>query len=147
MKENLKEIIDWTLKKLNMESEDAADLIFKTGNAETGYRILRQMGNGPAVGFWQVEKDTIKDIWDNFVSFRKELKGKLLMLGFNEAEQEMSVLSSLALQIAMCRITYWRYPKRLPKKGDLQGQAEYWKKAYNTELGKGTVSHFIKANS
>ena len=27
-----------------------------------------------------------------------------------------------------------------------EGRAKYWKAHYNTELGKGTVEHYLKAN-
>ena len=32
-----------------------------------------------------------------------------------------------------------------PKAGDLEGQAKYWKKYYNSHLGKGTIEHFMEA--
>jgi len=28
----------------------------------------------------------------------------------------------------------------------MEAQAGYWKRVYNTELGKGTVKHFMEAN-
>ena len=40
MEGSIKKIINWTLDYLNMNSEDARDLIYKTGMAESGYRAL-----------------------------------------------------------------------------------------------------------
>ncbi|KKL97553.1 hypothetical protein LCGC14_1833310, partial [marine sediment metagenome] len=36
-------------------------------------------------------------------------------------------------------------PEEIPD--TLEGQAVYWKKHYNTPLGKGTARKFVKANS
>jgi hypothetical protein len=41
----------------------------------------------------------------------------------------------------LCREHYRRVPAYIP--GDLQNQAEYWKKYYNTSAGKGTVDEYI----
>jgi hypothetical protein len=43
----------------------------------------------------------------------------------------------------MCRVHYYRVPAALPPAGDLAEQAAYWKRYYNTELGRGTVEHFL----
>ena len=147
MNKVIKEIIDWVLTEIDMSSPEAAQLIYRTGMAESGYRALRGATSGnPAVGFWQVEPATIDDCWDNFINFRQEVMQKFLHLGFNVDDRNMSVLSSLALQIAFCRIKYWRHPEKLPKLDDLEGQAKYWKTVYNSELGKGTIEHFMEAN-
>ena len=45
--------------------------------------------------------------------------------------------------IVFCRLKYWRVPKRMPN--TVEGQANYWKKYYNTEGGKGDPEHFIDA--
>ena len=147
LNKEIKEIIDWTLIELDMYSPEAAQLVYRTGMAESGYRALRGSTKGnPAIGFWQVEPATIDDCWDNFIMFRQELLQKVLHLGFHIDDRELSVLGSLALQIAFCRIKYWRYPKKLPKLNDIGAQAKYWKDCYNSKLGRGTLKHFMEAN-
>jgi hypothetical protein len=42
----------------------------------------------------------------------------------------------------MARVHYLRRPEPIPT--DLTGQAEYWKKWYNTYLGAGTVEEYIE---
>jgi hypothetical protein len=49
---------------------------------------------------------------------------------------------NLQYAAAMCRIHYVRKPGLIPI--TVTGQALYWKKHYNTELGKGTESEFVK---
>jgi hypothetical protein len=145
MRRDIKKIINYTLDKLDMNSEEASELIFKTGEAESGYRALSQRG-GPAVGFFQVEPDTILDTWDNYAMYRPELKTKLWGIGFDDTKAEMCVMSSIALQVAFCRLKYRRDPHPLPKVGDIEAQAKYWKRVYNSHKGRGTIKHFIEAN-
>ena len=147
MIKDIKDIIDWTLKYLDMYSEDAADLVFKTGMAETGYKAIKQYGGGPALGFWQVEPATINDTMENYVKYRSKLEKLLISLGYDETHSEMRVMSNIALQVAFCRLKYKRDKYALPKANDLKAQAEYWKRVYNSHLGKGTIKHFMEANN
>ena len=146
MKKQIKEIIIWALKEMDLYSFDAADLVYKTGMAETGYRHLKQMGGGPAIGFWQIEPATLIDIMDNYVKYRPELEKGLKSLGFDRSDMETRVMSNIALQAVFCRLKYKRDKYALPLIGDLLGQAKYWKRVYNSHLGKGTIEHFMEAN-
>lgn len=149
MKDTIKEIIEVVLKKLDKDtninySEEASDLIFETGNAETGYKHLKQMGGGPAVGFFQIEGWVIKDCYVNYIKYRPILIKFAEALGFDEDDMEFSVMSNIALQVFFCRICYRRRPGSIPM--STQERAVYWKKEYNTEKGKGTPEHYMEAN-
>ena len=146
MEKSIKKIIKWTLKYLDMDSEAARDLIFKTGMAESGYRALEGYGNNPAIGFWQVEPFTMNDTIENYVNYRPEIKTKLFGLGYDDKDNEMRLMSNMALQIAFCRLKYRRDKHALPGIENIDSQAKYWKRVYNSELGRGTIEHFIKAN-
>ena len=142
---SIKEIVEGTLYKLDMYSDDALSLIMRTGWAESGYRALRQY-KGPAIGFWQVELDTVNDTLDNYVAYRPHIMKVLEGLGLDTEDLEFSVLSSISLQAAFCRLKYRRDSKPIPSWDDMEAQANYWKRVYNTKLGKGTVKHFIECN-
>ena len=75
MKREIKEIINYALDGLNMNSEDAASMVYRTGMAESGYRNLRQI-SGPALGFFQVEPATVRDTMENYVNYRTGIKTK-----------------------------------------------------------------------
>ena len=145
-RKDIKSIIDWTLKKIDMYSKDAASMVYTTGMAESKYKYLSQMGDGPAIGFFQLEPATMKDIMENYVAYRKPILESLKSLGYAEDDSEYRVKSNIALQVAFCRLKYKRDPFPLPKHSDTQGQAEYWKRVYNSELGIGTVEHFLESN-
>ena len=147
MKETIKALIDKVLTDMEdigiKKTDEAAALIFETGNAESGYRHLEQIG-GPAKGFFQIEGWVIKDCWDNYIVFRKSIQKFLEGYGFDPDNMEFCLTSNIALQIAFCRICYRRKPGSIPK--DIEGRAAYWKKHYNTPLGRGTVEHYLEAN-
>ena len=142
MNQSIKKIINYVLKDLNMYSEDAESLVYRTGMAESGYRHLEQV-KGPAIGFFQVEPDTINDPIDNYLKFRPKKLAHLVKRGLDIDAPETSVLCSIYLQVAFCRYKYWRSPKAIPKGMVLQ--AKYWKEIYNGP-GKGTIEHFVESN-
>ena len=49
---------------------------------------------------------------------------------------------NIAAGIVHERLKYWRVPKKMPN--SLEGQADYWKKYYNSESGAGSPEHFIE---
>jgi len=147
LKFTIKELIQETLVRLGEYgipySDEAVELVFETGNAETGYRHLEQMG-GPAVSFFQLEPDTIADNWENFIIFRPKLIEGIYSLGYIEKYPMFSTLSNIAVATAMCRVYYWRQDGPIPS--TTEERAEYWKDVYNTDLGEGTIKHYLEAN-
>lgn len=141
---DVKPIIHKVLTDLNMHSEEACDLVYRTGMAESGYRALAQMG-GPAISYFQLEPDTINDVIENYLYYRKPLMDKLVKMGLDESDPNWSVMTNIAVATAFCRLKYRRDSEPIPK--NLKQQAQYWKRVYNSELGKGTIEHFIKANT
>ena len=94
MNQSIKKIITYVLKDLNMYSEDAESLVYRTGMAESGYRHLEQV-KGPAIGFFQVEPDTINDTINNYLKFRPKKLAHLVKRGLDVMEPENSVLCSI----------------------------------------------------
>ena len=140
MIQEIKEIVEHALYKLNCYSDDALALVV---------RALEGYGDGtPAIGFWQIEPATLKDMIKNFLNYRKRYKDALKELGmeFKGDDIEISVMSNMAVQAALCRLHYRRDKKPLPSWDDMEAQGLYWKRVYNTPKGRGTIKHFIEAN-
>ena len=57
-------------------SEDAITLVMATGLVESRFKYIRQLGTGPARGFFQIEPTTCVDTNRHFLSHRKTLMGK-----------------------------------------------------------------------
>ena len=149
MIKSIGEIIDEVLHHLESagipRTVDAYNLVFETGMAESGYRALEGYGEGnPAVSFWQLEPATIRDTWENYITYRKPLIEAVYKLGLIEENKVFSVFSNIALASAFCRIYYRRMPGAIPH--SMPERAAYWKRFYNTIKGRGTVDHYVAAN-
>ena len=138
-----------TLQYLGLWSEAAEALLIGTAAQESaGGRYLHQLGGGPALGIYQMEPETHKDIWKNFLTYRADLAPLVRGLrsvqspGIRAAEE---MIGNLFYATAMTRIHYFRRPEALPDAGDIPALAAYWKAHYNTVLGAGTEEEFIAA--
>ena len=148
MIQEIKAITEYALYRIDAYSDDALALVVRTGMAESGYRALKGYGEGnPAIGFFQIEPATMNDMIDNYIKYRSHYEKNLISLGMNfQKDTILSVMSTIGVQAALCRIHYRRDKHSIPSWDDLEGQAKYWKRVYNTNLGRGTTEHFIKAN-
>ena len=134
-------IVRPTLDALQMGGVAAENLVLGTGLVESGFRHLRQI-HGPALGFYQCEPATYRDIL-RYLDRRPYMMARLRLLIAGDGLPEVSQLVwNLKFATAICRLHYWRKPAAIPN--DLAGQARYWKRHYNTPLGRGTVEKYLK---
>lgn len=138
-------VIQPTLKALGMYSKEAEDLVLGTACQESHCgEYIRQLGckgQTGAFGIYQMELATARDIYDNYLRYHpetykivEELRGPAMTI-------TDALVLNLAYATAMCRIHYRRVKPAIPYTTD--GQAEYWKKYYNTIKGKGTVNEYL----
>jgi len=133
-------VIEPTLEDLGMLSTSAVELVLGTALQESHLTYIKQLGEGPALGVCQMEPNTHDDIWKNFLTYRNVLSDAVLDIGGPEPQE---LIWNLKYSVAMCRVHYRRVRSPLPQAGDVEGQAQYWKTYYNTELGKGTTQEYI----
>lgn len=126
-------------------SKAAEQLLLGTAMQESRLEYIDQLapGPGPAYGFWQMERLTHDDIWDNYLRFNNPLKNKMILLKAAWQPSVAQCATNLAYACGMARVHYRRRPEALPPVNDLLAQASYWKKHYNTHLGKGTVGEYM----
>ena len=92
-------VIRPSLKKLGLHSTSGEELVPGTAIIESGLTYLKQHGDGPALGLWQIEPPTHEDLYTNFLNYRPEL-GSILMelrapnlsMGENLATNQRSTL-------------------------------------------------------
>lgn len=149
MKKSSQDLLDMiikpTLYDLGMDSEEAETLMLGTALAESGGHAITQV-EGPALGLWQMEPRTHNDIHENYIRYRPSLYVRL-----KAAAQYGGALPPVPevmtwnarYACAMARIHYRRFQEPLPL--TIEEMAEYWKKYYNSPVGRGTVEHFIEA--
>jgi hypothetical protein len=133
------------LQSVSLWSPAAEELVLGTAAQESdGFRYIKQLGGGPALGLWQIEPATSRDIWDHWLAHRPglaELVAGYIAPGHGREDQ---LVWNLALGAAMCRVFYRRFSAPLPAADDVEGQAAYWKRLYNTHLGKGRPEEYVE---
>lgn len=138
-----KNIVIPALVEIQSYSTDAENLVLETAMVESGLHYVRQIGSGPALGFFQMERKTHDDIFSNFLGTTKR---QHLIDGLCNLTDRVGDASELETNpfyaAAMCRIHYLRQPGAIPS--TRIGRAEYYKKYYNTPLGKGTVGDYME---
>lgn len=130
-------IIKPALDDLVMYSEEAVELLIFTCAAESnGGTYLKQI-SGPALGIYQMEPATYNDIWQNFIMKNSSVLLRFIHgFGINQMPSEDRLIYDLRFATVMARIFYIRIPEELPKVYDLDALWKYYKRYYNTSLGK-----------
>lgn len=138
-------IIKPVLTDLGFGGEAAEELLLGTVVHESmNFKYRKQMGGGPALGLYQMEPNTHDDIWINFLKYRAKLADDVsVFLSSPEADKHVELETNDKYATAMARVHYLRVSEPLPALGDLNAQADYWKKYYNTHLGKGVPREYI----
>lgn len=154
-------------------SDAARELVILTIATEShGGTYLRQV-RGPANGITQMEPRTESDLWDwidsrqpkSLIQKISKMHGDHIIFaraGTREVTELSPMKYNLAYQIAMCRMHYFRVKEALPEvnminwsspeqdvlvrpdKESLNRMAAYWKKYYNSRLGKGVPETAVK---
>lgn len=133
-----------TLEQIKLWSPAAENLLLGTALVESDhFHYLKQISE-PALGFYQIEPATHDDIWDSFLIFRKELRREVLAFLAPVPEPKDQLITNLAYATVMARLIYYRRREPLPPHDDLALLAAYWKRWYNTELGKGEPEKFVR---
>lgn len=144
IKQLREEIIKPILEYLELYNKNAENLLVGTACQEShAGEYIRQLGckgDVGAFGIYQMEIATHNDIWNNFLKYKKDLASKIESLKIVGLSIQDNLKYNLAYATAMCRIHYYRVKEAIPD--NIYGQAKYWKKYYNTELGKGTIEEY-----
>ena len=142
-------VIRPVLHDLRLWSQSAENLLLGTAAQESlfGYYLVQR--RGPALSIFQIEPATHNDLWERFIPSRSQalraaVKGlagaRWAGLRYPPA-QEMVV--NLAYATALARLHYLRVPAALPDADDVAGLARYYKRFFNTPLGRATEAQFV----
>lgn len=121
-------------------SHSAENLLVGIALTESELRYVKQI-KGPACGPFQMEPLTHDDIYANFLMYKPVLRQRIIAWSRNAiltpSAEEMC--GNWYYAAAMARAFLLRIRRQLPSANDPVGMAEYWKKYYNTHLGKGRI--------
>ena len=116
------QVIYPALNKMGMWSEAAGELVLGTAIVESNLTYLKQHGEGPALGLWQVEPATHEDLYANYLNFRPEMMSSLMELRSPPLNMNENLATNLMYGAAVYRLCYYRKPDPLPEAGDVEGQ-------------------------
>ena len=137
------QVIYPALNKMGMWSEAVGELVLGTAIVESNLTCLKQHGDGPALGLWQVESATHEDLYANYLNYRPEMMSSLMELRSPALNMNENLATNLMYGATVCRLFYYRKIDPLPEAGDIEGLGKFWKKHYNTPLGAGTVPKYV----
>lgn len=156
-KTQFRRLVQQVLKELEpmiTYSRAAEELLLLTAAQETHLGTYLEQIKGPAKGVFQMEPKTWRDIEMNFLFNQPDLHVKVEHFYAHCMNYELNATANLAFQIVQARIFYWRIPAVLPfirttPSGDVLlvsvvALAAYWKKYWNTHLGRGTVDQAVQ---
>jgi hypothetical protein len=145
-------VIRPVLASLPGNTKAAEQIVLGTALKESGLKYLHQIGGGPAMGVYQCEPATHRDIWKNYLDRREHLAFLVRQWCIHGMKNSpVQLCGNHFYATAICRAHYLRRPEAFPPPGDAAGLAAYWKKYYNTESGAGhavrDMPHFERAIS
>ena len=146
-----------------INTPSAHALLLRIAAVESSLRFRRQHHDGPGTSWWQIEPLTAASlmarawddpVWSNWAEvFDPERTGPIAKR--HNGEQSELARTRILVRLAfdpifacqLARAKLWFAPEPLPPPEDVDGQARYWKRWYNTPLGKGTVEAFKQARA
>ena len=127
-----------------INSEAAVNLMLGTAAQESLCGKYLKQVNGPALGIYQVEPATHRDVWDSYLAYRTEQASFMRSLATQMWALEENLIWNLQYATAVARLVYWRESFEWPSDPkDVEALARIWKSSYNTELGRGTEEEFM----
>ena len=140
-----KYVVQPVLEHLGMNSLAARRLMIGTALAESHGKYIHQIGDGPALGLWQVEPSTHMDNYVSFLEYpsRRDLYQKFVSLRGDFPKAHNQMIGNLSYNCAHARLKYWRSPKKMPNENDYRAMAEYHKDIYNSSLGKADIENNV----
>jgi hypothetical protein len=151
--DQLRSVIQRTLKKFEelggaTYSEEAVELLMMVAAHESKLlTYVRQLEGGPALGVYQHEPETIRDLYRVVISKNQKLDfavAKFVPSAKSLTARDYSELVETDLRYAtvLARVHFMRFKEPIPKGA---GMAAYAKKYWNTEAGSATEDDYVKA--
>ena len=141
-KKQLRNLVVRTLKKYDLHSDSAVELLLGTFAIESrSGTYLRQIPKGEfdikkhALGLCQMEYAT-------FSWLKLKYNGRIAPRQWQNSDFE-DLEYNLELGILLARLRYLAVPRQLPRYGDIEGMASYWNQWYNANPRYGTDEEFI----
>lgn len=131
------------LLEAKMWSLEAEKLMMMTAAMESQFLYVRQLENGPARGFFQMEPDTFEDLLKRLENNPMRLRH--LEHHIRHRPSKICLERDITVMVLSCRYLYAEVPERLPAERDDEGMWNYYKKYWNSHIGDTTREEFFAA--
>lgn len=155
---NAQQLYDYIIKPThiymggNYESKNANFLSLVTAAIESNCGDKLKQDGGPACGPWQMEPDTLHDIYNNcdaIATNQTELFKLLDSMDLFDVTPDDDLAQSLIISpmyaCAMARLKYSMDSAPLPDCENFRAVYDYYKRIYNTPAGASTYEKFKQA--
>jgi len=142
---NLFKICQEVCECLGNGINDTADIfVYEIIGVETGHGTIRDLTQGSAgTGICQFDEFPFYDIQSRYKQHHIDKIKESFDIDMSICTWEELELNPLK-SILACRLFFKPYKEPIPK--TIEDRASMWKKLYNTELGKGTIEHYLEMN-
>ena len=126
------------------DSDEAVALLLGTALMESDLAPRFQNSRGDAIGLFQVEYGTFRDLWDRSIKYKHPGLRAAIIREFGGVRGDIEfedLQNSDELCAVFARMKYAEFPDRIPR--DIAGRAAYYKKFYNTKYGAAKESAYI----
>jgi len=121
---------------------NARALLLETSAAETGMGDAHDSSWWVGIGLMQFDEIGFIDVQQRTSRAKKDLVLKCFGVDIDRVVHTDLRWSPL-LSVIFARLKFQLVPSAIPS--TIEGRADYWKKWYNSSLGKGTPEHYIKS--
>ena len=132
-----------------LESPDVKTLLLATAAAESDLRARFQDSGGDAIGLFQIEYGTFRDLWRRAIPVRRPALWRAMRERFGGAVDGDIKFEELQKNDTLCAlfalVKYSESGRPFPPASDFQAQARFYKEIYNTALGAGSEDRFLAA--
>lgn len=116
-----------------------------TALVESKLTHLKQLPEGPALGFHQVEWATYLDVC-RYLHGKDTLRSKILLYCDRPymPTKPHALIGDLILNLLVARVKYWMQPEAIPTYKDPISQASYYERYYNGNVNVDKTQEFIR---
>lgn len=128
------------------DTEFARDLLVATAAQESNLgTYLHQQGAGPALGVFQIERRSLQDLFDGFISRQGKLAGLISAISIPATFPADQIIFDLRFAAVIARLFYFRVREPMPTQVTMDNLWHYYKTHYNTGAGAATRGTFETA--
>ena len=119
-------------------ADDAVELLMMTAAHESRMGTFLEQRGGPALGIFQMEPATLKDLYENYIAYRVRLYDLARSFEVKPLTREQNLMVNLPFMIVTARLHFYRDKEPLPSLHDIDAMARYYKRVWNTDKGAAT---------